>query len=228
MSVWAALAQAIQSLESATTNLMQRVRDALRTSPEARQAAFSMAVVALAAKLAKADGVVSMSEVESFWRLFSIPAQGRPAVRRLFELAQRDVAGYQSYAHQITRLFPCDMEMREDLLEILFTIAAADRVIHECELQFLEQVAEIFEIEPARFERIKSRHIDAENNPWAVLGVDPNDDFATVRKRYLALVSEHHPDRLLARGVPQEFVRVANDRLAAINNAYDAIEQARS
>ncbi|MBJ3776686.1 TerB family tellurite resistance protein [Acuticoccus mangrovi] len=227
MAVWEILSQAVQSVGAAGADIFDRLRSATGTGPQSRQAAFSMAVVALAAKMAKADGVVTMSEAASFWRRFDVPEEARRPIGRLFDLAQRDVSGFEAYAHRIVRLFPDDAALKEDILDILFTIAAADGVIHEAELAFLERVAAIFGIDGVRFERVKARHIAADGDPYAVLGLGPNADFATVTRRYRSLVAEHHPDRMIARGVPPEFVRIANDRLAAINAAYEAIEKRR-
>lgn len=227
MALWASLTQALSSLGHATTDILSSVGLASGHQPRNREAAFSMAAVALAAKLAKADGVVTAAEVESFWRRFDIPANGREPVRKLFELAQKDVAGFQSYAQRIVTLFPDDPEVREDLLDVLFAIAAADKMIHLAELAFLKKVADIFGIDDVGFDRIKARHLEPEGNPHIVLGTDPSMPFEEVRKRYLALVTQHHPDRLAARGVPAEFVRIGNDRLAAINAAYDALARSR-
>lgn len=228
MVVWAGIAQAINSLSSVTTDLFAAVGLTAGSDQRSREAAFSMAAVALAAKLAKADGVVTASEVDSFWRNFDIPPNAHAPIRRLFKLAQQDVAGFQSYAQKIVRLFPNDLEIREDLLDVLFSIAAADRVVHVAELTYLHRVANIFEIDEVRFERIKARHLAPEGNPHAVLGTDPSMPFAEVRKAYLKLVAENHPDKLSARGVPHEFHRLANDRLAAINAAYEALEKHQS
>nr|WP_255720701.1 DnaJ family molecular chaperone [Acuticoccus kalidii] len=184
-----------------------------------------MAVVALAAKMAKADGVVTMSEAATFWRRFDVPDDARKSIRRLFDLAQRDVAGFEAYAQRITRLFPDDDALKEDILDILFTIAAADGVIHEAELDFLERVAAIFGLDPVEFNRVKASHLEPEHDPYAVLCLPRDATWETVRRRYRTLVAEHHPDRLIARGVPEEFLRVATDRLASINAAYEAIQR---
>lgn len=223
MSVWETLGQVAQSVGAAGADLFERVRTVTGGGQRSREAAFSMAVVALAAKMAKADGVVTMSEAASFWRHFDVPPDAHRPIRRLFDLAQRDVAGYEAYAQKIARLFPDDDEVFEDILDILFGIAAADGVIHEAEMAYLERVAEIFGIDPVRFNRIKARHLAPVDDPYAVLGVSRDADFAAITRRYRELVAEHHPDRLIARGVPEEFVRVATDRLAAINAAYEAI-----
>lgn len=228
MAVWATIGKALSSIGKGTTDLFAAVGLTAGDGERSREAAFSMAVVALAAKLAKADGVVTASEVEVFWRRFDIPPNAHPPIRRLFELAQKDVAGFQAYAEKVVKLFPDDLEIREDLLDVLFSIAAADRLMHLAELAYLKKVADIFGIDEVHFERIKARHLEPEGNPHAVLGTDPCMTFAQIRKAYLKLVAEHHPDRLAARGVPADFHRLANDRLAAINAAYDALERSRA
>ncbi|WP_108659835.1 J domain-containing protein [Acuticoccus kandeliae] len=227
MAIWDQLSQAVQSVGAFGADAFDRIRGASGSSEQSRQAAFSMAVVALAAKMAKADGVVTMSEAAVFWRRFDVPDDARRSIRRLFDLAQRDVAGFEAYAHKIARLFPTDDALKEDILDILFTIAAADGVIHEAELDFLERVAAIFGLDKVRFNRVKAAHLEPEGDPYAVLGLPRDADYSAVRQRYRALVSEHHPDRLIARGVPEDFVRVATDRLAAINTAYEAIMRTR-
>lgn len=228
MSAWDFFSNVVHSVGAAGSDMFDRVRNAVGTGPEAREAAFSMAVVALAAKMAKADGIVTMAEAASFWNRFDVPQDAIRPIRRLFELAQRDVAGFEAYAQKIARLFPDDAAVREDILDILYTIAAADGVLHEDEDSFLNRVAEIFELDPVRVERIRARHIEAEGDPFAILGVPPGSDMAAVRKRWRALVAEHHPDRLIARGVSPTFIKVATDRLAAINAAYESIERMRT
>lgn len=225
MAVWSTLAAALQSVSSARADIFERLRTMVGSGDgtEARQAAFSMAVVALAAKMAKADGVVTMSEAQSFWSRFDVPEPGQRAIHRLFELAQQDVAGFEAYAQKIARMFPDNEALREDILDMLFSIAAADGVIHEDELSFLDRVATIFSIDPVRFERVKARHVQPDFDPHAVLGLSASTGLDEVRRRYRELVAEHHPDRMIARGVPPEFVRLATDRLAAINNAYEEI-----
>jgi len=223
MSVWETIAQVTQAVGAAGADAFERVRALGGGGRRSREAAFSMAVVALAAKMAKADGVVTMSEAASFWKRFDVPPDGHRPIRRLFELAQKDVAGFEAYAGRIARLFPEDDALREDILDILFDIAAADGVIHEAEMEYLERVAEIFGLDPVTFNRLKARHLAPEGDPYAILGVPRDADMETITSRYRQLVAEHHPDRLIARGVPEEFVRVATDRLAAINAAYEAI-----
>jgi DnaJ like chaperone protein len=185
---------------------------------------FTIAVIALAGKMAKADGVVSDAELEAFERVFRVPDSEQPHVRRIFNLARQDVAGYEIYAGQIARLFVGNPGVLEDVLDGLFEIAKADGVLHPGESAFLERVAEIFGFAPNEFRRIRASHFAPElTDPYVILGISYVAGENEIRQTYRRLVRENHPDSLIARGVPEEFVKLANDKLAAINGAYEKI-----
>jgi DnaJ like chaperone protein len=193
-----------------------------------RQVAFSMAMIALSAKMAKADGVVTVEEVAAFRTLFAMPEGEARNVVRLFDLAKRDVAGFEVYARRIAALYADDPPFLEDVVDGLFAIARADGAVHEAEFVYLRRVAAIFDINDRAFERIAARHVvTEEGDPYLILGVDRSFDFAAIRRRYRQLAADNHPDRLIARGVPEEFLVIATARLAAINRAYERIEQER-
>ncbi|NWG47447.1 MAG: DnaJ family molecular chaperone [Alphaproteobacteria bacterium] len=198
------------------------------TRPGHRNVVFTIGVIALSAKMAKADGEVTEDEIHAFGEIFHVPPGEIENVRRVFNLARKDVAGYEAYARQIARLFDPGAPILEDLLDGLFHIAKADGLVHERELAFLERVAEIFGYAGSAFERIRLRHVGGEKDPYTVLGVEPDIGDADLKAAHRALVRQTHPDALIARGVPEEFVSLANDRLAAINAAYDRIRSERS
>jgi len=186
--------------------------------------AFTIAMIALAAKMAKADGVVSDEEIAAFERIFRVPPDEEASVRRFFDLARQDTAGYESYAGQIARLYAGQPAVLEDILDGLFEIAKADGVLHPGEDEFLARVADIFGFAPGEYRRIRASHFAPDAaDPYVVLGVgyDANDD--EIKRTYYRLVRENHPDSLMARGVPEEFVQLATDKLAAINGAYEKI-----
>ncbi len=189
---------------------------------------FTIAIIALAGKMAKADGVVSEEEFNIFLKVFAVPPQEEANVRRIFNLARQDVAGFEIYAGQIARLFMGNPALLEDVLDGLFEIAKADGVLHPGESAFLEKVAEIFGFAPNEFRRIRASHFAPElTDPYVILGVSYVAGEEEIRQTYRRLVRENHPDSLMARGVPEEFVKLANDKLAAINNAYQKIQQER-
>jgi DnaJ like chaperone protein len=186
--------------------------------------AFTIAMIALSAKMAKADGVVTDEEIEAFDRIFRVPPEERASVRRFFDLARQDTAGFEAYAGQIARLYAGKPAVLEDILDGLFEIAKADGVLHPGEDAFLERVADIFGFAPGEYRRIRASHFPPDaTDPYVVLGVDYGASDEEIKRTYRLLVRENHPDSLLARGVPEEFVKLANDKLAAINGAYENI-----
>ncbi|PWC33590.1 TerB family tellurite resistance protein [Azospirillum sp. TSO35-2] len=193
--------------------------------------AFTIGVIALAAKMARADGVVKRVEVDTFKRLFRVPPEELANVGRVFDLARRDTHGFEEYARQIANLFEDRHAVLEELLDSLLMIAEADDELHETEVAYLHAVAGIFGFDETAFRRILAGHHLAGGpdgaDPYQVLGVSPTDDDAAIKAAHRALVREHHPDRLVAQGMPQEFVDLATQKLALINAAYDRIRKQR-
>lgn len=196
-------------------------------APAPKPAAFSIGLIALSAKMAKADGVVVPLEVAAFREVFDIPPEELAGVARVFDLAKQDTAGFEAYASQIGALFADEPETREDLLDALFHVAKADHALHERELEFLQEVGRLLGFEGVAYERIEARHVRRPGDPYAVLDLAPDASDAEVKARWRTLVGEHHPDRLTARGLPPAAVKLANDRVAAVNAAYDRVSKMR-
>ncbi len=193
-----------------------------------KQLAFTIGVIALGAKMAKADGHVSKNEVRAFKEVFRVPDSERENVARIFNLAKQDTAGFESYAKQLARLFGDDPEMLRNILEGLIHIAQADQVVHPSEREYLRTVAAHFGIGESEFAHLMARHCAAERkSPYQVLGVSPDIPNEELRSRYRRLVVENHPDKLMSRGLPQEMIDIANKKIAAINQAYDEIRKER-
>jgi len=192
------------------------------------QVAFSIGIIALSAKMAKADGVVTRDEIAAFKQIFKVPAEDSKNVGRLFDRAKQSVAGFEAYAGQLAGLFNGRLEVLEDVVDGLFHIAKADGVLHPAELSYLEDVATIFGFSANDFLRIKSRHMAMDKrDPYVTLGVSRDESSKYIKHTYRKLVAENHPDKLIARGVPEEAIVIANEKLAAINAAYDEIVKER-
>jgi len=192
------------------------------------QVAFTVGVIALGAKMAKADGVVTKDEVNAFKEVFKVPEGEMKNVARVFNLAKQDVAGYEAYAEQLANMFKDNRQLLEDVLEGLFHIAKADEVVHPSEEQYLSRVAKRFGFSDTEFKYIRARHVaSSKRNPYDVLGIKPDITNDALKAHYRKLVSENHPDKLVARGVPEEFVSLATEKIAAINEAYDEIAAER-
>lgn len=189
---------------------------------------FSTAVTALGAKLAKADGSADSAEYDTFSQIFQSEAGSEGNVRRLYQLARQTTRGFESYARRLKKRYGSCPQLLEDVLDGLFHIAASDGTVTSDELAYLERVGELFGLSPLTFRRLKATHLGAANDdPYAILGVAPDASDETVRAAWKAQLSEAHPDRARARGLPTEFIEVAEAKAAAINAAYDEIVRDR-
>lgn len=230
MTVWSRIGDAVSRLVSGETagRLVERIAGLAGSgSSRNRDITFSLALIALSAKMARADGVVTFDERRAFGDIFAVEESDQKHVDRVFELAERDVAGFEAYARQVHKIYENDPETLKDVLDGLFHIAKADGVVHERELAYLETVAGIFGFDDVEYRRIRARHVRMSEDPYLILGVSADADMDEIKRAYRALVRDNHPDQLIARGVPEECQRIASERMAAINEAYEVIERER-
>jgi DnaJ like chaperone protein len=193
-----------------------------------RDVMFTMGLVALAAKMAKADGVVVDREVQAFEQIVEVPADERERVKRLFELAMKTSDGFEAYARQIGEAFKDEPSLLEDVLDGLFHIAKADEAVHEAEFAYVRDVATIFAFSATDFDRIAARHVRQADDPYLILKADRDMSDDELKRHYRKLAAENHPDREIARGLPPEAVKIATERLAVINAAWERIAAERN
>ena len=219
MSIWSRITDALSALTSGEG--LSAVFDKLRSPPE-RSVAFTIAVIALGAKMAKADGLVTRDEVTAFREVFQIADSDTAGAAKVFNLARQDVTGFEDYARRIAAMFSAQPEMLHDLMEGLFHIAMADGIYHPNENAFLEEVADIFQLDEEAFAALKVRFVpDASPLPHMVLGVAPNASVEEARAAWRKLVRANHPDALVARGLPEEAIKMAEKRMIDINRAWE-------
>jgi DnaJ like chaperone protein len=231
MSIWTRIAEALSALASGEP--LSVVFDRLRGAAAPEQSVgFTIAVLALGAKMAKADGTVTRDEVTAFRRIFTFPEGEEAHAARVFNLARQDVAGFDAYARKIARLFNpegrriCadDHHVLVDILEALFQIAIADGSYHDGEDAFLAHVGEAFGLDEACFRVVRARLVEgAPRDPYDVLGLPRTATKADARKAWKGLVRDTHPDVMQARGVPPEAMKLAERRMQLINEAWREI-----
>ena len=231
MSIWERILDAATRLangESIGALLGRSPQPADGEHPGLRQIGFTVGVIALGAKMARADGEVSELELQAFRNFFKVPPGEENNVERFFNLAKRDVAGFESYAKQVAALFPDAPEILENVLEGLFEIAKADGEVDAAEADYLAKVARVFGLNSSRFERAKAAALGViECEPCVILGIDPLATDEQIREAWLRQVRANHPDRLIAQGLPEEAIAMANRKLALINDAYDRLRRER-
>ena len=193
------------------------------------QQIFALSLIVLSAKLSKADGQVSKEELIAVKDKLRIPENELDQVGKIFNKAKEESAGYEPYAQQIAQVYRGNINVLEEVINILFYIAEADGNVSESELRMIEHIAQIFGLTEIQFNSIKeSRKSSDKLNPYIVLESKPDDTIEIIRKRYLKLSKEHHPDLLMSKGVPQEVIDESKAKMRAINSAWDQVQKLKS
>jgi DnaJ like chaperone protein len=193
------------------------------------QQIFALSLIVLSAKLSKADGQVSKEELIAVKDKLKIPENEIDQVGKIFNKAKEESAGYEPYAQQIAQVYRGNINVLEEVINILFYIAEADGNISNSELKMIEHIAQIFGLTEIQFNSIKeSRKSSDKLNPYIVLESNPDDTIEIIRKRYLKLSKENHPDLLMSKGVPQEVIDESKAKMRAINSAWGQVQKLKS
>jgi DnaJ like chaperone protein len=193
------------------------------------QQIFALSLIVLSAKLSKADGQVSKEELIAVRNKLKIPENEIKQVGKIFNKAKQESAGYEPYAQQIAQIYKNNLNVLEEVINILFYIAEADGNVSKSELDMIQHIAQIFGLNQFQFNSIKeSRKSSDKLNPYVVLGSKPEEDLQTIRKKYLQLSKEHHPDILISKGVPKEVIKESKKKMRAINSAWDQVQKLKT
>ncbi len=188
------------------------------------EAKLVAALVALGAKMAKADGQVRNEDVLAFRQVFRTDPQTEETIGRFFDLARQTTLGYQRYARIVAKAFRAQPGLLEDVLDGLFHIALADGIVTAEEAEYLETVAILFGFSDREYRRIRSSHLGQDaDDPYLILGVEPEISDKDLKAAYRRAAAANHPDRLMARGLPKEMIGLATHKMAIINRAYAQI-----
>ena len=201
-------------------------RSAFKQNFAQTQQMFAISLIILTAKLAKADGYVSREELVAVKEKLKIPDHEIDQVGKIFNKAKEDSLGYEPYAQQIAQIYKSQPAVLDEVINIMFYVAESDGNISNSELTMIRNISNIFGLSDRQFDGIKESRKDSDKlNPYVVLGCNSNDSFSTIRKKYLKLSKEHHPDVLVNKGVPKEVIEESKKKMRAINSAFDAIEK---
>jgi DnaJ like chaperone protein len=207
---------------------IKRLSTSTQLSPENKQKIFVISIIILSAKIAKADGKVTKDEIYAFKEKFKIPESEMPEVGKIFNEAKKSKDGFEKIANQVGTLFFENKALLEELLNNLFYIAESDGDTSKQEIKVLKSISNSFRLSENDFQRIlHSRLKNKEADPFKVLGVNRDASDTIIRKKWIQLNKEHHPDHLFSKGLPQEFVDQSNNELSSINLAYDKIKKLR-
>ena len=198
-------------------------------SQQNSQQIFALSLIILSAKLSKADGRVSKEELIAVKDKLQIPDSEIDQVAKIFNKAKDESTGYEPYAKQISEIFKRNQNVLEEVINILFYIAEADGNVSNEEESMIANIAFIFGLSQNQYESIKeSRKSSDKLNPYIVLESQPTDDLKSIRKKYIKLSKEHHPDLLISKGVPIEVINESKNKMRAINAAWDQIQKLKN
>ena len=190
------------------------------------QEVFALSLIVLSAKLSKADGQVSKEELIAVKEKLQIPESEIDQVAKIFNKAKEESTGYEPYAKQISEIYKGNLNVLEEVINVLFYIAEADGEVSNNEQVMIQNIAYIFGLTQSQFESIQeSRKSSDKLNPYIVLESSPDDDLQTIRKKYIRLSKEHHPDLLISKGVPVEVINESKNKMRSINSAWDQIQK---
>ena len=193
------------------------------------QEVFALSLIILSAKLSKADGHVSKEELIAVKDKLQIPDSEIDQVAKIFNKAKDESTGYEPYAKQIAEIFRDNINVLEEVINILFYIAEADGNVSNDEETMIANIAYIFGLSQKQYQSIKeSRKTSDKLNPYIVLESQPTDDLKTIRKNYIKLSKEHHPDLLISKGVPVEVINESKNKMRSINAAWDQVQKLKS
>ena len=193
------------------------------------QQIFALSLIVLSAKLSKVDGHVSKEELIAVKDKLKIPENEIEQVGKIFNKAKEESAGYEPYAQQISKIYKNNPNVLEEVINILFYIAEADGNVSQSEIDMIQHIAQIFGLNKSQFNSIQeSRKSSDKLNPYIVLGSKPNDDLSSIRKKYIQLSKENHPDLLISKGVPSEVIDESKKKMRAINLAWEQIQKLKS
>tara|TARA_B100001250_G_scaffold143404_1_gene122765 strand:+ start:1058 stop:1783 length:726 start_codon:yes stop_codon:yes gene_type:complete len=190
------------------------------------QRVFALSLIVLSAKLSKADGQVSREELIAVKDKLKIPEHELDQVGKIFNKAKEESVGYEPYAKQIAHFYKGHINVLEEVINTLFYIAEADGNVSNEEFKMIQHISQIFGLNEHQFNGVvEGRKSSDKLNPYIVLESKPDDSLADIRKRYLKLSKEHHPDLLLSKGVPQEIIEESKKKMRAVNLAWDQIQK---
>ncbi len=205
-------------------------RESLNSGEEAHLLYFT-AAFSMLAKLAKADGVVSRSEVAVIERFMREGLRLDPAARklaiRIFNRAKDSPERFEDFAVQFHGYFHHRREIIFSMYQLLLEVAAADGTVHPGEERLLAAAARIFRISDTRSSRFRQAATGGTDRFYAVLGCSRSDSDETIRKRYRKLAADFHPDKIVSKGLPEEFTEFAKKKFQEIQEAYAEIRKER-
>ena len=199
---------------------------------EESQFAFFIGAFSMLAKLSQADGRVSKEEIESVERFMvhdlNLNIESRRIAMNIFQAAMESPGTFQEFTSQFYERFRFQPQLLDLMMDIMLRVSLADGAFSQSEERLILEAKRIFNFSDSQYHAIKSRYIAALDGYYKILGVTRQDTDERIKSKYRSLVKEYHPDKIASKGLPEEFIKLAEDKFREIQEAFDAVRQERN
>ena len=201
------------------------------STSETTQMTYFVATFSMLAKLSQVDGKVSdeeISSIESFIAYdLNLTSDSRNVAMKIFNTALNTPTAFQDYAKQFYQYFRHQPELLDVMIDILLRVSVADGQFSQSEEQLIRAAAFTFNFTEEHYSHLKSKYVNDIDRYYAILNCDKNDSYDHIKSNYRKLVQEFHPDKISAKGLPDEFTKFASDKFREIQEAYEMIKKDR-
>jgi len=201
------------------------------SSNEQAQLVFFTAAFSMLAKICKIDGHITDKEINAVNMFMKQDLQldlnSQQTAQNIFRQAVNSNESFDAFAMQFYSIFRTQPNIIELMIDVLLRVSSADGAISNDEEKMLLSATRIFNYSNSDYERLKSKYVKTTNKFYAILKCDENSSNEEIKKQYRKLVNEYHPDKIESKGLPEEFIKFANDKFKEIQEAYDTVKQER-
>ena len=212
-----------------TADTDRREEPTYLSTGEAAQMTFFVAAFSMLAKLVKADGRIEKEEIDTIERFMmedlNLAPESRRYARNIFQTALQSHETFEGFATQFYQNFRYQPQFLELIIDILLRVAISDAALNDVEEKVILSAVRIFNFSDGKYRQIRSKYVNEVEKYYAVLGCRPNDSKDSIKQKYRKLVQDYHPDKIVSKGLPEEFVKFANDKFREIQEAYDVVKK---
>jgi len=203
------------------------------TGQREAQTVFFVSLFSMLAKMAKADGKVSSEEAELINHIaktqMNLDAEDRKAARDIFNNALNDNYSIYDYASQYKQVIQ-NQQMREMVYRLLFAVAFADQKLHHAEELILKEIPSHLGLDSSIYNRFKEEFQGQKadiSECYKALGCTPDHSDEEIKRAYRKKCIEYHPDKIASKGLPDGFMKFAEEQMQQITSSYSAIMDSR-
>ena len=190
---------------------------------------FFLAAFSMLAKIAKADGKITKEEIDVVEQFMSknlkLDAPSKEYAKNIFRNAADSNESFSAFAQQFYEHFRNQPQIVEIMLETFLKVSIADNDFNVKEEALILEAVKIFNYGDQNYEILKSKFIKDTDKFYKILKCSKSDSLEKIKKQYRKLATEYHPDKIIAKGLPEEFVELANEKFKEIKEAFDQVKK---